>query len=294
MSGSSVIDPSSVATYVNGSSVSDTAAVSARDRGFTLGDGVFETMRASRGVVFRFDRHMARLEEGLKRMRIPGPPLLRRWVLDALRERGPAGASVRVTVTRGIGPGGIAPPADVKPTVAVTTGPMPQFPADTYVRGVSAIIAAGRRNTRSMSMGLKTTAYVDSILAWLEAQHAGADEAIFLDEDDHCSEATASNLFVVRGGMLITPPLSCAALPGITRGTVLEIAAAHGMRAVEEPFDAAALAGADEAFLTSSLRGIAPLTRLQGQPLGSGGPGRITQQLLAAYRALVDQECTPA
>ncbi len=283
------------AVFVNGERLTDgSTAVSARDRGFTLADGLFETMRVRNGVVFRLDRHLARLSEGLRVMAIPEPSELRSWLRQAVDHAGLANASVRLTVTRGPGPGGLAPPADPRPTTVMTVGPMPTAHPDSFRKGLRAVIASGRRNPRAMSVGLKTLSYTDSVLAWIEAQRAGADEALLLDTDGHCSEATASNLFVLHGGVLRTPPTTCAALPGITRATVLEIAAALGLQAREDAIDAHELERADEVFLTSSLRGIAPLQAIDDRPVGSGTPGAIATRIAGAYDALVSQECGTA
>jgi branched-chain amino acid aminotransferase len=265
--------------------------VSARDRGLLLGDGVFETMRAHAGRIFRFDRHLSRLQGALTVLRIPVPDEIRDWVLAALPDASGEEASVRLTVTRGEGPAGVAPPLDSTPTVIVAVGPLPSFPASVYESGLRAHVASGRRNERAMTVGLKTIAFTDAIAALLEAHQAKADEALFLDTGGHCSEATSSNLFIWAGGTLVTPPLSCAALPGITRASVLELAAARGMAAVERPFGPEELMAADEAFLTSSLRGIAPLVRVDGRSIGAGTPGRVTQEMAAAYADLVAREC---
>jgi branched-chain amino acid aminotransferase len=265
--------------------------VSARDRGLLLADGLFETMRAHAGRVFRLERHLARLEGGLSVLQIPSPAELREWVLAALPDAREADASVRLTVTRGAGASGVAPPADAQPTAIVAVNPMPVFPPSLYERGLTAHVASGRRNEHALTAGLKTIAYTESIAAWLEARAAGADEALFLDTDGHCSEATASNLFAVVGGVLLTPPLSCAALPGVTRATVLELAASHGLPTEERAFGLVELMRAEEAFLTSSLRGIAPLVRVGDQQLGAGTPGKATRAMASAYAALVAQEC---
>ena len=265
--------------------------VSARDRGLMLADGLFETMRAHAGRVFRAEQHMSRLERGLAVLRIPVPAELRDWVMAALPDAREADASVRLTVTRGAGASGVAPPAEAQPTVVVAVSPMPSFPPALYADGLTAQVASGRRNERSMTAGLKTIAYTDAIAAWIEAAAAGAGEALFLDTEDHCSEATSSNLFAVSGRTLVTPPLSCAALPGVTRAAVLELAAAQDLSVAERPFGIADLLAADEAFLTSSLRGIAPLVRVDGRTIGSGRPGDVTRAVAAAYAALVMQEC---
>lgn len=284
--------PGSLAVWVNGERHDPEGAhLSGRDRGLTLADGVFETMRLSNGRIFRLDRHLSRLTHALLALRIAAPPALRTWVLRAADQSNLADGCVRLTVTRGVGPAGLTPVLDSTPTVLVVTGPMPAYPAGTYASGLSAHVVSGRRNERAMTAGLKTLAYTDAIAGLLEAQRAGADEALFLDTEDHLSEATASNLFVWNGRTLVTPPLSCAALPGVTRAAVLELA--YGLRL--EVFDAEmgmdVLRSASEAFLTSSLRGIAPLVRVDGRPIGDGVPGPITTRIAQAYAALVEREC---
>ena len=280
------------AIWVDGERLApDTRHLSARDRGFTLADGLFETMRVHAGTVFRLDRHLARLERGLAALGIPVRPELRQWVLDATAPVGDDEAAVRLTVTRGVGVAGVAPPAEVSPTVVVAVNPLPVFPPDTYEKGLAAHVASGRRNEYAMTAGLKTLAYTDSIAALLEAQRAGAQEAIFLDVEGHCSEATASNLFIWHDGGLLTPPVSCGALPGITRAAILELAPALGIRAAERAFGVGELVGAEEAFLTSSLRRIAPLVRVGDRTIGRATPGDITRRLADAYAALVRAEC---
>jgi branched-chain amino acid aminotransferase len=268
----------------------DGVHISARDRGFTLADGVFETMKARNGKVFRLDRHLARLEAALRALSIPAPPELREWV-DAALQAAPEDASVRLTVSRGVAAGGVTAPADPNPTVVVTVAPPPFFGPATYDTGLRGHVASGRRNEFSITRGLKTLAYTDSVAALIEARRAGADEALFLDTEGHCSEASASNLFAVINGRLTTPPISCAALPGITRATVIELAAGLGRAVDERAFDLRELETATEAFLTSSLRGIAPLVSLEGKSLGVGKPGPVTRQIATAYATLVSQEC---
>jgi branched-chain amino acid aminotransferase len=265
--------------------------LSARDRGLTLADGVFETMRASAGTVFRLDRHLARIERALKVLEIPVQTELADWVGAALIDAAGEDAAVRLTVTRGAGAHGVAPPDDAHPTVIVAVNPMPVFPPSVYEVGLSAHICSGRRNEHSMTAGLKTIAYTDSIAAMLEARRAGCDEGLLLDTAGHCSEATASNLFIVRNGALVTPAVSCAALPGITRASVFEIAMTLGLPAAERECWLPELLEADEAFLTSSLRGIAPLVRVGGQAVGAGRPGALTRRIAHEYAALVKLEC---
>jgi branched-chain amino acid aminotransferase len=270
---------------------SEGAHISARDRGFTLADGVFETMKTHNGTVFRLEQHLQRITEALRVLAIPVPPELRDWVDAAVRAAHAPEVSIRLTVTRGVAPGGVAAPADPVPTVVVTVALSPAFAAAVYEAGLTARVASGRRNEHSMTAGLKTLAYTESIAAMLEARRDGADEALFLDTDGHCSEATASNLFAMIDGRLATPPTTCAALPGITRAAVIELAEGLGLAVDDRPIDLAKLKFATEAFLTSSLRGIAPLVRLDGRDIGVGRPGPATRRVMTAYAELVNREC---
>jgi branched-chain amino acid aminotransferase len=264
--------------------------VSARDRGLTLADGLFETMHARNGHVFRLEPHLARLAAGLNRLAIPAVPALRDWVLAAVDGAGGSDLSVRVTVTRGVGPGGLAPSPGAPPTVIVAVAPMPSFPTAVHDAGLAVHIASGRLNERAMTAGLKTLAYTDSVAAFLEARQAGADEALLLDTEGHCAEAAASNLFVWTGAVLVTPPLTCGVLPGITRATVIELAGQAGIPTDERIVTLDDLRAAAEAFLTSSLRGVAPIARVGTQRLGDGAPGSCTRRLAALYAAAVANE----
>lgn len=278
--------------WINGvQQAADAPHVSARDRGLTLADGAFETMRVRGGVVFRLDRHLARLGTALTALELPPPSALREWIGIAAHVAPAGDVSLRLTVTRGVGPGGVTLPADVHPTVILALNAMPHVPASVYESGLTGHVASGRRNERAATAGLKTLAYTDAVIGLLEARRAGADEAIFLDTNGHCSEATASNLFMWAENTLVTPPLTCGVLPGITRAAVLELAAQQGLRAVERAFVVSELLAAEEAFLTSSLRGLAPLVRADGHAIGSGTPGPITRRLTAAYSNLVAHEC---
>ena len=287
--------PAAALVWVDGGPlVADAAHVSALDRGFTLADGLFETLRVRAGVPFRLDAHLARLARGAAVLGIPAPGAeLRATVSEAVRDAAAAGwsdAALRLTLTRGVGSSGVAPPAQARPTVVVVVQPLPHFPPAIYERGLSAHVASGIRNERAMTAGLKTLGYTDAVLALAEARRAGADEAIFLDGEGHCSEASSSNLFALVGDTLVTPPASCGALPGITRAAVMELATHAGIRVDERPLGLDELRGAGEAFLTSSLREIAPLVRVGERAIGDGAPGPRTRQLTLAYAALVRRE----
>lgn len=259
-------------------------ALSVLDRGFTLADGVFETMRVARGVIIQLDAHLARLTSALARLRIPFPPHMEQTVADATRvlaERGDD-AAVRLTVSRGIG-AGVAPVPNVEPTCVLTISPFPSNQAATYERGLVTVVASGRRNEFAATSGLKTLSYTDAVLTLADARAAGADDAIMLDTSGHVAEGVSSNLFIVSHGDVRTPPPTCGILPGITRATVMSLIAVQ--EAIIVPSD---LAAADELFLTSSLRGIAPVRSVDGSAVGGSVPGPITQQLMAAYGRWID------
>jgi branched-chain amino acid aminotransferase len=263
--------------------------VSALDRGLLLADGLFETMRGRNGRIFRREQHLARLAAGLAALGMPRPAGLDSWLAAALAAAGSPHVRIRVTITRGLGPPGLTPPADARPTTIVALWPMADAAAS--ADAVSLHVASGRRNQRAATAGVKTLAYTDAVMAMLEAQRHGADDALFLDTDDHCSEATGSNLFACRDGAVWTPPASCGALPGITRAVVIELAGDLGVPCVERAFGLDELSRAGEAFLTNSTRGLVPVARIGGRAIGGRVPGELTRRLADAYVALVRREC---
>jgi len=279
-----------VKLWVNGRAMPvDQPSLSALDRGFTLGDGLFETMRAQEGVVFRLDAHLDRLCAGARLLGIPLPADLRDQVAAAARGEGEyRNASIRLTVSRGAAPPGLAPPASAEPTVTIVAHPVkrPRVP-----ELIVAVMASGRRNEHALTAGVKTLSYTESVVALAQARAAGADDAIFLDTAGHVSGATASNLFAVIGDVLVTPPLACGALPGITRSAVLALARALGITAVQREMAEPELAAASEIFLTSSIREIAPVVRVETTAVGTGQHGPVTVRVVEAYRALVRLEC---
>lgn len=267
-------------------------AVSAFDRGFTLADGLFETMRAYNGTVFRVDRHLERLATGASVLGIAVPdhvPVTIAAAAEALRRRGWADAALRLTLSRGVGPRGLAPAA-ADPVTVLAVHPLP--PNESLAaRAVRVRTTTGRRNEFALTAGVKTLAYTDAVVALAQARAAGADDALFLDTAGHLSEATASNLFLVSGSTLRTPALACGVLPGITRAVVLELAAAIGLDASQDVLLPRDLAAADEAFLTSSLRELVPLARADDRAMPNGAPGPVTARLADAFAALVAREC---
>ncbi len=247
--------------WLNGALIeADHAHIAITDRGFLLADGLFETMRAQNGHIEELDAHLARLAAGAAVLRIPvpfdaavlGPACEDVLVANGLRtaER----ASLRLTLTRGSGPRGVMPPLDPNVTLLITAAPMSAVP-DAITAITSKTI---RRDAASPLSTVKSLAYTGNVLARLEAADAGASEAMILNTDGNLAETTASNVFLVENGGLVTPPVSDGALPGIMRASVIALARELGLGIREETIRPERLRSATEIFLTNSLVGICP------------------------------------
>jgi len=280
----------------------DGAHVSVFDRGFQLGDGVFETLRARAGRPAELEDHLARLGRSADGLGIPLPPdvdaLVERGIGELLAAEGLDGpdgdASIRVTVSRGAFHGrGLLPPDErVAATIAIQAWPVPAPPPGHLARGLHLVSSSVRRDPQNPLAALKTTSRADYVFARLEARRAGADDALFLTIDGLLSEGTSANLFIVRHDAtdqseLATPALDCAILPGTTRTWLLGWAERAGLRPVEGWLTPRDLATADEAFLCSSVAGILPVTRFDGRDVGSGVPGPWTRRARADREAFI-------
>jgi branched-subunit amino acid aminotransferase/4-amino-4-deoxychorismate lyase len=288
----------------------DGTHLSVFDRGFQLGDGIFETLRVRGGHATELAEHTARLRRSAHGLGIPLPEDIAARLatgiaalLAAQGFDGPEGdASVRITVSRGPFRGrGLLPPDEVvEPTIAIQAWPVLPPPADHLERGLHLVASAVRRDPASPLAALKTTSRAEYVFARLEARRAGADDALFLTIDGHLSEGTSANLFLVRrvrsaasdgdgdgATELATPALDCAILPGTTRSWLLAWGARVGLRSVEGRLTRADLAAADEAFLSSSVAGVLPVTRFDGAPIGDGLPGPWTRRARADREALI-------
>ncbi len=274
--------------------------ISVTDRGFQLGDGLFETARARRGVVIELDEHLERLYSGCAALKLNIgmlPDQLAEAIDELLaaeqlggtgRDGSPIGdAAIRITVSRGdVERRGLLPPdfEEVVATVAIQA--WPYAPTTGEARAITSSI---RRDPASPLAGVKTTSRADYVYARLEAARAGAEEALFLTMDGNLSEASAANLFILRSDQLLTPPISAAILVGTTRTWLLAHAERLGLVPMEEedlrPED---LLEADEAFLTASVAGIVPLVEVDRRPIGTGRAGPRTRALRAAREDWID------
>ena len=262
------------------------AALDPRDRGFTLGDGLFETMRVSGGRPLRLDLHLARLRAGagqLGLLKVPDDETLSLAIRATLEANGLLEAAVRLTVSRGVpARRGLSPDPEPSPSLIVHAQPFAGYPAELYLRGMRAATSRIPRNERSPLAGVKALSYLDNVLARREADASGVDESLMLNTAGHLACASAANLFLLRGETLLTPDPESGVLPGTVRGLVLaDLAPRMGLTAVERPVRPEELATADEAFLTSALLGVMPLTEVDGLPVGTGRPGPVSSGLRA-------------
>ena len=265
------------------------ARIDPADRGLLLGDGLFETLLALDGRLVDWEAHWVRLGTSAAALGIPPPADdLAAAARETLAANGLARgrAALRLTLTRGPGARGLLPPEAPRPTVMIAASQSPE-PEKAPLR---AIVATTRRNRRSPLSRLKTLNYLDSVLARREAAERGADDALLLNEDGRLACATAANLFVVRGGRLLTPPPEEGVLPGIVRRVVLRLAAGQGLPAEERALSPEDLTGVEEAFVTNSLIGLRALGMLDGTPVGGGGQGPVVGVLRRAYQDYVDPD----
>jgi branched-chain amino acid aminotransferase len=282
----------------------DARHLSVYDRGFQLGDGIFETLRVRAGRPTELPEHLARLRRSAAGLDIDLPTDVDAAIaagigrlLAADGMDGPAGdASVRITVSRGaVHHRGLLPTEQVPVTVAIQAWPVVAPPADHLERGLHVVASDVRRDPSNPLATLKTTSRADYVHARLTARRAGADDALFLTLDGHLSEGTTSNIFLVRragdGSLeLATPSLACAILPGTTRSWLLAWAGRVGLQATETLLDPDDLLTADEAFLSSSVAGVLPVTRYEGRPIGTGLPGRWTLRARTDREAMIRGE----
>lgn len=262
------------------------ARVPVSDRGLLVGDGVFETMRAYGGVTFALDEHIERLDRSAQVMRLALPPHseLAAAVRSVIEANSLDDARVRITVTAGSGPAGLAR-EETAPTALVTATPLASWPPT-----ASAVVSPWPRNERSVLAGVKTTSNAENVAKLAHAHEQGADEALSINLAGNLCEGASSNVFVVHGGQVATPPLSAGCLAGITRERLLEVARERGIEIAEQEISAAALSTADEIFLTSSTRELQAVGKLDGKDVGDGQPGPTFVILAAAFSKMVRRE----
>lgn len=272
---------------IDGALCEGSASISVLDRGFLYGDSIYEVFRAYGGRPWALDEHLDRLERSARLLEIILPvsrAVLAHEIADTLAAAGHDEAYVRLIITRGSGPIGLDPGLATRPCRVIIVTALHPLSPELYAEGVKAhLVSARGRSATLMAGGAKSGNYLPNIMALAAARKQGAHEALLLDETGRVAEGSSSNVFAVTGGGLRTPP-ERAVLPGITRAMVLDLARRLGLTVAEEPLLPEALQGADEVFLTSTLREVLPVTRIDEHVIGDGRPGPVTRKLQEAYR----------
>ena len=271
----------------------DEARVSVFDHGLLYGDGVFEGMRSYSGRVFRLDAHIDRLWESAQAICLKIPltkEAVAQAVNDTLAANGLADGYVRLLVTRGAGTLGLDPNRTKNPQVIVIADTISLYPREHYEKGLRIVTAATQRTqAAALSPRIKSLNYLNNIMAKLEGLQAGCVEALMLNHKGEVAECTGDNIFVVRKGLLLTPPPDAGILEGITRGAVMELARSAGIDCREATLTRHDLYTAEECFLTGTAAEVIPVVEIDGRSIGTGRPGPVTAKLLAAFHALVRQ-----
>ena len=266
------------------------AKISVFDHGLLYGDGVFEGIRAYNRRVFCLKEHIERLFYSAKAILLEIPMShaeITSAVLDACRENKIRNGYIRLVVTRGVGTLGLNPRSCKRPSVIIIADKIQLYPPELYRQGMDIITVPTVRNLHSaLNPAIKSLNYLNNILAKIEANNAGVEEAVMLNAEGFVSECTGDNLFIVKNGELFTPPLSAGALYGITRQTVIELARDTDLKVSEPNLTRYDLFCADECFLTGTGAEIVPVVKIDGRVIGGGKPGPITRQLEDEYHAL--------
>ncbi len=274
--------------YLNGRFVAkEKAVVSVFDHGFLYGDGVYETMRAYEGKIFLLDKHLARLKRSARAVSLKLPLPLEQIgaaLTQTLKVNNLADAYVRLHISRGPGEIGLDPALCAEPTMVITARPFHDYPPQYYERGVRVAIVKTRRNhPLAVSPSVKSTNFLNNILAKIEAVKAGAYEGIMLNWEGYVAEGTISNIFMVKKGALLTPHKDTGILEGVTRDLILRLARRKKIIVRETRMLPKSLLAADECFITNTTMEVMPVSKIDGRTIGAGRPGPVTAGLRQAY-----------
>jgi branched-chain amino acid aminotransferase len=269
------------------------ARISPLDHGFLYGDGVFETVRTYEGRPFKLAGHLERLVQSCRRIGLSMPKSAEKFppMIDKILARNKIKEGmIRIAITRGPGPVGLDSALCPAPTLLVMAFPFTPPPEALYAKGIALKIVKTVRNIpEAIPSEIKSSNFLNNILAKMEAGQSGADEGIFLNHKGHVAEGTISNIFYVRRNTLTTPSLKAGILDGITRSAVIEIAKKNGIPVEEKLFRPKSLLSAEECFITSTGYEIMPATKINGIKIGTGLPGPLTTKLMALFRKEVKE-----
>lgn len=273
------------------------AKVSVFDHGLLYGDGVFEGIRAYNGRVFKLKEHIDRLFYSAKAILLEIPMShaeIMKATVATCRENNIRDGYIRLVVTRGIGTLGLNPNRCKRGSVIIIADKIQVYPPEMYENGMAIVTVATTRNLHSaLNPAIKSLNYLNNVLAKIEANNAGVEEAIMLNAEGYVSECTADNLFIIKGNQLMTPPLYAGALYGITRETVMGLGRTEGLQVTEPNLTRYDVFIADECFLCGTGAEVIPVTKVDGRVIGNGKPGPMTKKLIAKYRELVNSTGEP-
>jgi branched-chain amino acid aminotransferase len=273
------------------------AKISVFDHGLLYGDGIFEGIRAYNGRVFKLKEHIDRLFCSAKSILLKVPMAhadIMAAIVDTCRRNRIRDGYIRLVVTRGAGTLGLNPNRCKNPSVIIIAGKMQLYPPELYQRGMDIVTVPTTRNLHSaLNPAIKSLNYLNNILAKIEANNAGCEEAIMLNAEGFVAECTGDNIFIVKDGHLLTPPLSAGALYGITRQVVMDLAAQSGLKVGEPNLTRYDLFNADECFLTGTGAEVVPVVKIDGRVVGTGNPGPVTESLVTQYHALTKASGEP-
>lgn len=263
------------------------AKVSVYDHGFLYGDGVFEGIRAYNGRIFKCTEHINRLYNAAKAIDLEIPLSKQEMttaLLDTCAKNSMKDGYIRLIVSRGAGDLGLSPTKCPKPGVIIIADDIALYPKEMYEKGMSVITASTRRNSPGiLDPQIKSLNYLNNILAKIEANRAGVPEAIMLNAIGVVCECTGDNIFIIKDGIIYTPPVYVGALDGITRSTVIELAEKAGYKVIEREFTLFNVYSADECFFTGTAAEVISVTSVDGRVIGSGVTGPITKKLMGIF-----------
>jgi branched-chain amino acid aminotransferase len=283
--------------YIDGEFLDEAdAKISVYDHGLLYGDGVFEGIRFYNGRVFRMEAHMDRLWESARSICLEIPisrEEMDEALLETIRQNGLRDGYVRLIVTRGVGNLGLNPAHCKQPSVIIIVATIALYPEEMYRGGLTVVTVATRRmGPATLNPAIKSLNYLNNVLARIEANLANADEALLLNDAGNVAECTADNVFIVKRGEIMTPPITAGALRGITRSVVFDIAEELGLRISEPDLTRHDLYTADEAFLTGTAAEVIPMIKVDGRTIGNGKPGETTSRIMARFRELAQESGT--
>ena len=275
--------------YLNGKLVDrERAVISIFDHGLLYGDGVFEGIRSYDCLVFQLKMHINRLYRSATGIKLEIPlskEEMTQALIDTLKANKLRDAYIRLVVTRGVGDLGLDPTKCQKPTVFIITDKIALYPREFYEKGLKIVVAKTRRNSNfALPPTIKSLNYLNNILAKIEANEAGVNEALMLNSEGYVCECTGDNIFIVKDNNVITPSIEAGALEGVTRDTVIELALDKGLKVEKKMLKLEDILDADECFLTGTAAEIIPVIAVDDKKIGHGQPGDKTKEMIAAFK----------